>query len=122
MGGAMLNKSSIQFSVDGWACVPSLLFTWGQTVLEVVKILATSFKGPMDVLLHSVPLTVQQDTTDPCVHQRLLDTPMSVSYGITAPFTWVLVHRRFCLCPARVYFPVLCKFWQLNGGVNGNFL
>ena len=46
MGGAMLNKSSIQFSVDGWACVPSLLFTWGQTVLEVVKILATSFKRP----------------------------------------------------------------------------
>ena len=29
---AMLSKSSIQFSVDGWRCVPSLLlFTWGQT-------------------------------------------------------------------------------------------
>ena len=26
MGGAMLNKSLIQFSVDGWSCVPSLLF------------------------------------------------------------------------------------------------
>ena len=26
MGGAMLSKSSIQFSVDGWGCVPSLLF------------------------------------------------------------------------------------------------
>ena len=76
----------------------------------------------MEVLLHSVPLTVQQATTDPCIHQRLLDTPMSVSYGVTAPFSWVLVHRRFCLCPTRVCFPVLCKFWQLNGGVNGNFL
>ena len=25
MGGAMLSKSLIQFSVDGWGCVPSLL-------------------------------------------------------------------------------------------------
>ena len=29
----MLSKSLIQFSVDGWSCVPSLLFTWGQTVV-----------------------------------------------------------------------------------------
>ena len=26
MGRSMLNKSLIQFSVDGWGCVPSLLF------------------------------------------------------------------------------------------------
>ena len=26
MGGAMVNKSLIQFSVDGWSYVPSLLF------------------------------------------------------------------------------------------------
>ena len=44
MGGAMLSKSLIQFSVDGWGCVPSLLFTWGQTMVEVMKIVATSFK------------------------------------------------------------------------------
>ena len=25
-GGAMLSKSLIQFSVEGWGCVPSLLF------------------------------------------------------------------------------------------------
>ena len=29
---------------------------------------------------------------------------------------------RFCLCPPRVYSPVLCKFWQLYGGVNGDLL
>ena len=33
MGGAMLSKSFTQFSVDGWGCVPSLLFTWGQTMV-----------------------------------------------------------------------------------------
>ena len=32
MGGAMLSKSLIQFSVDGWSCVPSLLLTWGQAI------------------------------------------------------------------------------------------
>ena len=29
----MLSKSLIQFSVDGWSCVPSLLFTWAQTTV-----------------------------------------------------------------------------------------
>ena len=33
----------------------------------------------------------------------------SVSCGVTAPFSWVLVRTKFCLCPPRVYFPVLCK-------------
>ena len=33
MGRAMLSKSLIQFSVDGWSCVPSLLFTWGPTMV-----------------------------------------------------------------------------------------
>ena len=37
-------KSLIQFSVDGWSCVPSLLFTWGQTMVEVMKRIVTSFK------------------------------------------------------------------------------
>ena len=44
MGGAMLSKSLIQFSVNGGGCVPSLLFTWGQTMVEVMKIMGTSFK------------------------------------------------------------------------------
>ena len=30
----MLSKSLIQFSVDGWGSIPSLLFTWSQTWLE----------------------------------------------------------------------------------------
>ena len=41
----------------------------------------------------------------------------SVFCGVTAPFSWVLVHIRFCLCPPRVCFPVLCKFWQLYVGL-----
>ena len=37
----MFSKSLIEFSVDGWGCVPFLLFTWGQTMVEVMKIMAT---------------------------------------------------------------------------------
>ena len=61
----------------------------------------------------------QPCTTDPCLRCRLQDTHRQVQGSllwVTAPFFWVLVHR-VLLCPPRVYFPVLCKFWQLCGGV-----
>ena len=45
----------------------------------------------------------------------------SVSRGVTAPFFWVLVHK-VLFVPPRVYFPVLCRFWQLCGGVSGDLL
>ena len=44
MDGAIFSKSVIQFSVDGWSCVPSLLLTQGQTMVEVMKIMAAFFK------------------------------------------------------------------------------
>ena len=52
----------------------------------------------------------------------LLGKSGSVSCGVSAPFSCVLVHTSFCLCPPRVYFPVLCKFWQLYGGVSSDLL
>ena len=36
---------------------------------------------------------------------------------LLSPASWCI---RFCLCPPGVYFPVLCKFWQFDGGVNGD--
>ena len=44
MGRTMLSKSLIRFSFDGWGCFPSLLLTWSQTMVEVLKIMGTSFK------------------------------------------------------------------------------
>ena len=35
VGKAMLSKPLIQFSVNGWGCVPSLLFTWDQTMVDL---------------------------------------------------------------------------------------
>ena len=44
MGRAMLSKSINQVSVDGWGCVPFLIFTWDQTMVEVMKIMVSSLK------------------------------------------------------------------------------
>ena len=44
MGRAMLSKSVIQFSVDGWGCVPSLLFDLRPTYGGRMKMMVTSFK------------------------------------------------------------------------------
>ena len=71
MGRALLSKTLIQFSVDGWGCVPSLLFTWGQTMVEVIKIMVTSFKRS-HVLLHTVPPTLQQAVINTRLRSRLL--------------------------------------------------
>ena len=70
----MLSKSLVLFSVDGQGCVPSLLFDWGQTMVEVMKIMVTPSKDPIHVLLLSVPPTLQQATAEPRLHGRLLDT------------------------------------------------
>ena len=118
--GTIFSKSLIQFSVDGWGCVPSLLFTWGQSMVDLMKIMATSFKRSL-----ACAPTLQQATANPCLHRGLLDTPgqvwVSLLWGLCS-FSWVLVNTRFCLCLPRVCFPVLCKFWWLHSGVSGNLL
>ena len=91
MGGSMLSKSLIQFSVDGWGCFPSLLFTWGQTMVEVMKIMVTSFKWSHNALLYSVPPTLHQATANPYLCWRLLDLHGQVwvrLLWVIAPFSW----------------------------------
>ena len=33
----------------------------------------------------------------------LMGKSSPISCGVTAPFSWVLVHTRFCLCPPRLF-------------------
>ena len=68
-----------------------------------------------------MPPTLQQATTDPCLCQRIPDTHRQASCGVTVPFPWILLHK-VLLCPPIVYFPVLCKFWQVYSGVDGDLL
>ena len=109
MGGAMLSKSLIQFSVDGQGCVPSLLFD-----------LRPNYGGANEDngdLLQKVPcMHCHTQCSWPCSRPLPTHIPTrdswtltgksgSISCGVTAPFSWVLVHTRFFLCPPRVCFP-----------------
>ena len=109
MGGAILSKPLIQFSVDGRSCIPSLLFD-----------LRPNYGGGNEDngdFLQKVPCThchtqcLLPCSRPPPTHASardswtLLGNSGSVSYRITVSFFWVLVHTRFCLCPPRVCFP-----------------
>ena len=76
MDGAMLSKILIQFSVDKWACFPSLFFDLRPNYGGVMKIIATSFKKSHAGTASSVPETPQKSTAD--LHWRLLDTHRQV--------------------------------------------
>ena len=120
----MLSKSLIQFSVEGWGCVPSLLFD-----------LRPNYGGGNEDsgnLLQKVPCThcctqwPRSCIRPPLTHTSARDSwtltgkSGSVSCGVIAPFCWVLVCTKFCFCPPRANFPVLYKFSQLYGAFHGN--
>ena len=126
MGWAMLSKSSIHFSVDRQGCVPSLLFD-----------LRRNYGGGSEdngYLLQKVPCMYcyiqcpQPCREPPPTHTStgdswtLMGNSGSVSCGATAPSSWVLVHTGFVCALQESVSPVLCKFWQLYGGVNGDLL
>ena len=121
LGRAMLSKSLIQFSVDGWSCVPSLLFTWGKNYgggNEENPGLPQKNPG-----MYCYSLCSQPCSRPPLTHTFTRDfwTPTGKSPVWSVRFSWVLVPE-VLLCPPRVYFPVLCKFWQLYSGVNSDLL
>ena len=122
----MISKSLIQFSVDGWGCVPSLLFDLRPNygggnedngdLLQKVPCTHCCIQCPWP---GSRPLLTLASARD---SWTLTGKSGSVSCEVTALFSWVLVCIKFCLCPPRVYFPAECKFWQLYGGINGDLL
>ena len=107
--GAMLSKSLIQFSVDGWGCVPSLLFDWrpksgggdenNGDLLQKVPCMQCCTECPRPCI--RLPLTHSSAGKS----WILTGKPGSIYFGVTTPFSWVLVCTRFCLCPLRVCFP-----------------
>ena len=114
----MLSKSLTQFSVNGWGCVPSLLFTWGQTMLEVMKIMMTSFKRSPVTLSAPNPAAGHRWPTSP------LETPGHSQASLGQSLVWSLLLSLGSWCtqvsvcdPQESVSPVLCKFWQLYGGL-----
>ena len=121
MGRAMLSKSLI---FCWWVGLCSLSVVWSEAKLWW-RLWRPPSKGPMDTLLHSVPPTLKQATPDPRLHWRLLD----IYWQVWVNLLWG--HCSFLLDPGAQGFvcalqesvsPVLCKFWLLYGGVNGNLL
>ena len=111
MGRAVFSKSLIQFSVEGWGCVPSLLFD-----------LRPNYGGCNEDngdLLQKVPCRhcctqcPQPCSRPPLTHPSARDSwtltgkSGSVSCGVTAPFSWVLVHK-VLFVPSRSLFPQSC--------------
>ena len=115
MGRAMLSKSLIQFSVDGWGCVPSLLFYLRPNYGGGNEDNGHLFQKVLP-WNHNCTQCPQPCSRPPPTHTSAGDswTFMGksglVSSRVTAAFSWVLVCTWFCLCPPRVCFPSLWKF------------
>ena len=87
-------------------------------MVGVIVVMVTSFRR-FHALVHSMPLTLQQATTNPCLHQRLLDTHGQVWVKLLSPGSWCA--GCFLCALKESVSPGLCKFWQLYCGVNGDF-
>ena len=89
-------------------------------MVGVVQVMVTSSKGLMQACFtfqncctqypwpRNRPLSTHASTRDPWT---ITSKSGSVSCGVTAPFSWVLVCTRFCLCPPRV--SVSPALWKL---------
>ena len=111
-GRAILSKSLIQFSVDGQGCAHSLLF-------EVRPNYGGGNEDNGD-LLQKVPcMHCCTECSWPCSRPPLAHTSArdswtltgksgSVSFGVTAPFSWVLVYTSFLFVPSKSLFPQFC--------------
>ena len=114
MGRDMLSKSVIQFSINTWGSITSLLFdlrpNYGEDNEDNGNLLQ---KTPCPHCYIQWPWHSSWSPPT-CTSTRdswiLTGKSWSVSCGITALFFWVLMCTRFCLCPPRVCSPVLCKF------------
>ena len=108
IGDAMLSLSLVQFSVGEWGCVPFLLFglranngrgnSDNGNFLQKDLCLNCCIQCPW---LCSRPLLTDASSRDSWTHTCKSG---SVSYGGTAPFSWILVDTRCYLCPSRVSF------------------
>ena len=73
-----------------------------------MKVMANSLKGPM---FHSVPLTLQQATTDPCLCSKLLDNHEHVWVSVLCSLCSFLLGpgaHKFFFVPSKSLFPQSC--------------
>ena len=79
----------------------------------------------MQTLLHPVPPNLQQATADPRLHWRLLDTCGQVLVNLVGSLLLSpgsLCAQAFVCALQESVSSVLCRFWWLYGGVDGDLL
>ena len=103
----------------GGAVFPPCYLTWGQTMVEVMEIMVTSFKmSHAHTATLSVPSSAtghRQPTSPPETpgHSRAsLDQPL-VGLLLLSPGSWC---TQGFICASKRVSPVLYKFWRLYGG------
>ena len=107
----MFNKSLIQFSVDGWGCVPSLLLDLKPNYGGGKEDNGDLLQRSQAQLQHSMPPTLKQAIADPHLCWRFLDTPGHVWVS----FLWCHcsfllgpgAHKALCV-PSKSLFPQSC--------------
>ena len=119
----MLSKSLIQFSVDGWCYILSFLFN-----------LRPNYGGGNedngDLLQKAPRMHFHSQCPQPCSRSLLTHTSTRDSWTLTAKSGSVscgVLSGSWCtqgfVCALQESVsPVLCKFWWLNGGANGDLL
>ena len=120
MGRAMISKSLIQFSVDGWGCVPSLLFNMRPN--------CGGGNEDNGILLQKVPcMYCHTQCSQPCNRPPSTHTSAraprhsQASLGQSLVGSLLLSPGSWCT-QGFVPSKSLCNFWQLYGAVNGDLL
>ena len=115
----MLSKSLIQFSIDGWSCIPSLFFTWSQTMVEVMKTMVTSFKMSH---AHTATLSAPNSAAGHLWHMPPPETPghswASLDHSLVESL--LLSPRSWCtpsyVCALQESISQSCVRWMGHGG------
>ena len=108
----------------GKAVFSTYCLTWGQTIVEVMKIMATTLKMSH---AHTAWLSAPHHAAGHCWPTPLQEIPghLGASLGqslvgslLLSPGSWCT--QGFVCALQESVSLVLCKFWWLCGGVNGN--
>ena len=111
--------------MDGAVVSPCYL-TWGQTLVEIVKIMVTSFRrSHADTATPSAPNPAAGHRWPTPLWERPGHSWASLAQSLVGSL--LLSHGSWCtqgsVCALQESVsPVLCKFWRLYGGVNGDLL
>ena len=95
----------------GGAAFPPCCLTWGQTMVEVMKIMDTSLKRSMCTLLHSVPRPCSRAPLTQASagsSWTLMGKSGSVSCGVTAPFLLGPDAHKLLFLPSKCLFSQFC--------------